>query len=140
MDFVLGLLWQRELMEPAGGSGQEGFLGQVVTMAPGTTALAAPIRTPSTIVDPAENSPGIPWQELDTAHSGQNAHRVQRAEPSDEVADPEATMVELEQEHRDQENDLLAQISDLDNKAWSYEEHLNELASANVGLHEALHN
>jgi hypothetical protein len=45
------------------------------------------------------------------------AHQVSQAEPGDEVADREATMVELEQEHRDRETDLLARISDLDHRA-----------------------
>jgi hypothetical protein len=47
-------------------------------------------------------------------------------------------MAKLEQEHWDQENDLLAQISDLENRAWSYEEGLDKLTSTNSGLREAL--
>jgi hypothetical protein len=49
-------------------------------------------------------------------------------------------MVELEQEHQDQESDLLPQIFDLDDRARSYEERLDELSSTNSGLHEALCN
>jgi hypothetical protein len=45
-------------------------------------------------------------------------------------------MVELEQELQDQESDLLAQIPDLENKARSYEESLDELASTNTDLRE----
>jgi hypothetical protein len=60
--------------------------------------------------------------------------------PSEKVADPAADMVELEQEHLDWESDLLAQISDLDDRAWSYKEHLDELASTNTNLREALRN
>jgi hypothetical protein len=33
------------------------------------------------------------------------------------MVDLEATMVELEKEHRDRESDLLAQISDLEDRA-----------------------
>jgi hypothetical protein len=55
--------------------------------------------------------------------------------PSEKVADPAADMVGLEQEHLDWESDLLAQISDLDDK-----EHLDELASTNTNLREALRN
>jgi hypothetical protein len=47
-------------------------------------------------------------------------------------------MAKLEQEHWDQESDLLAQISNLDSRALSYEERLDELASTNSGLREAL--
>jgi hypothetical protein len=49
-------------------------------------------------------------------------------------------MAELEQEHLDQESNLLAQISDLDNRTRLYEERLNELASTNTNLREALRN
>jgi hypothetical protein len=49
-------------------------------------------------------------------------------------------MVELEMEHLDRESDLLAQISDLDTRARSYEECLDELASTNTNLREALRN
>jgi uncharacterized protein Yka (UPF0111/DUF47 family) len=49
-------------------------------------------------------------------------------------------MAELEQEYRDQESELLAQISDLEDRARSYEECLDELSSTNTGLCEALHN
>jgi hypothetical protein len=49
-------------------------------------------------------------------------------------------MVELEQEHRDRESDILAQISDLDDRARKYKERLDELTSTNAGLHEAVHN
>jgi hypothetical protein len=55
--------------------------------------------------------------------------------------DPDAAMVELEQEHQDRENELLARISDLDDRARSYEERLNnELSSTNFGLREPLCN
>jgi hypothetical protein len=56
------------------------------------------------------------------------------------MADPEATMVELEPEHRDRESDLLAQISDLEERARSYKELLDKLASINTDLCEALRN
>jgi hypothetical protein len=54
------------------------------------------------------------------------------SEPGDEVADPEANMVELEQEHQDRESNPLAQISDLDDRARSYEERIHKLASTNL--------
>jgi hypothetical protein len=87
-----------------------------------------------------EATPGMPLHDLDTAHLGSDTHHVSRAEPGHEVADLGATMVELEQEHQDRESELLAQISDLDDMAQSYEEHLDELASTNNNLHEALCN
>jgi hypothetical protein len=49
-------------------------------------------------------------------------------------------MAELEQEHQDQESELLAQISDLEDRVRSYEERLDELSSRNSGLCEALCN
>jgi hypothetical protein len=49
-------------------------------------------------------------------------------------------MAKLEQEYRDWESDLLAQISDMDNRGLLYEERLNEHASTNSGLREALCN
>jgi chromosome segregation ATPase len=49
-------------------------------------------------------------------------------------------MVELKQEHQDRESDLLAQISDMDDRARSYKERLDELASTNSDLREALCN
>jgi hypothetical protein len=49
-------------------------------------------------------------------------------------------MVELDQEQRDRESDILAQISDVEDKARSYEEHIDELASTNTGLRETLRN
>jgi hypothetical protein len=68
-------------------------------------------------------------------------HQISQAGPDIEAADPDATMVELEQEHQDRESELLAQISDLDDRAWSYEERLNnELSSTNSGLCEPLCN
>jgi predicted nucleic acid-binding Zn-ribbon protein len=82
----------------------------------------------------------MPQQEPDATHPGPDAHRFQRAEPGYEVVDPEGTMVELEQEHRDRESDLLVQFSDMDNRARSYEERLDEMASTNAGLREALCN
>jgi hypothetical protein len=127
-------------MEPTGGSGQEGALRQAVAVVPSTPTPAAPSHTPSPAMDPVEISSGIPQQEPDATHLGSDAHQVPRAEPDNEVADPEATMVELEQEHRDWESDILAQISDLDDRARKYKERLDELTSTNAGLHEALHN
>jgi predicted ATP-binding protein involved in virulence len=62
-----------------------------------------------------------------------------QAELGDEVADPEATMDKLEQEDQDRESNLLAQISNLDDRARSYKERLDELASTNAKLREALH-
>jgi hypothetical protein len=82
----------------------------------------------------------MPQRELDAAYPGLDMHLVPRVEPGDKVADPEADMVELEQEHQDRESDLLAQISDLDDRAQSYEERLDELASTNSDLHDALRN
>jgi hypothetical protein len=67
-------------------------------------------------------------------------HLVPREEPDDEVANPQANMVDLEQEHQDRESDLLAQISNLEDRARSYEERLNELASTNSDLCKALRN
>jgi hypothetical protein len=49
-------------------------------------------------------------------------------------------MVKLELEHQDQERELLAQISNLDDRTRSYEERLNELTSTNSRLREALRN
>jgi hypothetical protein len=49
-------------------------------------------------------------------------------------------MVELEEEHHDRESELLAQISNLDDMARSYEERLDELTSTNSRLHEVLRN
>jgi hypothetical protein len=43
-------------------------------------------------------------------------------------------MAELEQEHQDRESELL------EHRVRSYEERLDELSSANSGLHEALRN
>jgi hypothetical protein len=91
-------------------------------------------------MDPAETSLGIPHRELDAAHPSLDTHLVPWVEPGDEVANPEDNMVELEQEHRDWESNLLAQISDLEDRAWSYGERLNKLASTNSNLHEALRN
>jgi chromosome segregation ATPase len=82
----------------------------------------------------------MPRWELESAHPGSDVHQISRAEPDIEVADPDATMVELEQEHQDQESELLAQISDLDDRARSYEERLDELSSTNSGSREALRN
>jgi hypothetical protein len=64
-------------------------------------------------------------------------HQIARARLDNRAADPDTTMAELEQEYRDRESELLAQISDLEDRAWSYEEHLDELSSTNTGLHEA---
>jgi hypothetical protein len=89
-------------------------------------------------MDPTGISSKMPQQELDAAHLGLDAHQVQRAGDDEEVAEPKAIMAKLEQEHWDQESDLLAQISNLDSRALSYEERLDELASTNFGLHEAL--
>jgi hypothetical protein len=47
-------------------------------------------------------------------------------------------MAELEKEHRAQESDLLAQISDLDSRALSYEGRIDRLVSTNTELCEAL--
>jgi hypothetical protein len=49
-------------------------------------------------------------------------------------------MAKLEQEYRDWETDLLAQISDMDNRALLYEERLNEHTSTNSRMREALCN
>jgi hypothetical protein len=46
----------------------------------------------------------MPQRELYAAHPGLDMHLVPRAEPGDEVADPEVDMVELEQEHQDQDD------------------------------------
>jgi chromosome segregation ATPase len=82
----------------------------------------------------------MPRWELDSAHLGPDVHQIARARPGNEAADPDATMAELEQEHQDRESELLAQISDLEDRVRSYEEHLNELSSTNFGLREALRN
>jgi hypothetical protein len=50
----------------------------------------------------------MPHHELDAAHPGLDTHLVPRAEPGNEVVDPEDDMVELEQDHHDRESDLLA--------------------------------
>jgi uncharacterized protein YlxW (UPF0749 family) len=91
-------------------------------------------------MDPAKANPGKPLRELDIAHPGSDTQQVSRVEPGNEVVDPDATMVKLEQEHQDRESELLAQISDLDNRARSYEERLDELASTNTNLLKALRN
>jgi hypothetical protein len=65
---------------------------------------------------------------------------VTRARPDNKAVDPDATMAELEQEHRDWECELLAPISDLEDRARSYEQRLDELSSTNTGLREALRN
>jgi hypothetical protein len=49
-------------------------------------------------------------------------------------------MAELEKEHQDWESELLAQISDLEDRVRSYEERLDELSSTNSGLHQAMRN
>jgi hypothetical protein len=82
----------------------------------------------------------MPQRELDSAHAGSDLHQISLARPGIKASDRDATMVELEQEHQDRENELLAQISDLDDRARSYEGHLDELSSTNSGLHEALRN
>jgi predicted nuclease with TOPRIM domain len=56
------------------------------------------------------------------------------------MADPDATMAELEKAHHDCYSELLARISDLQNRVQSYEERLDELSSTNSRLHDALHN
>jgi hypothetical protein len=66
-----------------------------------------------------------------------DAHQVQRVEPGDKVTQLEATMAELEQEHRAQESDLLAQVSDLWSRVLAYEERIDGLISANAALSEA---
>jgi hypothetical protein len=68
-------------------------------MAPRTTALVALSHAPSRTVDAAEDSPWMPLHELDDVHPGSDTHHVFRAEPGHEVADPGATMAELELEH-----------------------------------------
>jgi hypothetical protein len=80
----------------------------------------------------------MPQQEIDAAHPNPDTHQVQRAKPDDNVAQPEATMAELEQEHRARESDLLAQVSDLESRALSYEGHIDDLTSSNTELLEAL--
>jgi chromosome segregation ATPase len=67
-------------------------------------------------------------------------HQIARARPGNEAADPDATMDELEKEHQDRECELLAQISDLEDRVRLYEERLDELSSTNSGLREALRN
>jgi chromosome segregation ATPase len=67
-------------------------------------------------------------------------HQISRVGPEIEGADPDAAIVELDQEHQDRESELLAQISDLDDMARSYEERLNELSSTNPGSREPLCN
>jgi hypothetical protein len=76
MDFVQELLCQSASMGPPRGSRLEGVLGQAATVAPGTTAPAAPSRAPSPAVDLAETSLGIPQWDLDAAHPGLDAHQV----------------------------------------------------------------
>jgi hypothetical protein len=49
-------------------------------------------------------------------------------------------MVELEEEHQDRESEVLAQISNLDDMARSYEDRLDELTSTNSRLREVLCN
>jgi hypothetical protein len=73
----------------------------------------------------------MPQRELDSAHPGSDVHQISWAGPGIKAADRHATMVELEQEHQDRDSELLAQISDLDDRARSYEEHLDELSSTN---------
>jgi hypothetical protein len=87
---------------------------------------------------PPEVNPGMPQQEIDAMHLDPDVHQVQRAEPVGKVAQPEAAMAELEHKHREQEIDLLAQISNLDSRARSYEERINGLVSTNTKLHKAL--
>jgi hypothetical protein len=82
----------------------------------------------------------MPRRELDSAHSEPDVHQIARARTDNEAADPYATMAELEQEHHDRESEHLAQISDLEDMVWSYEECLDELSSTNFGLREALRN
>jgi hypothetical protein len=80
----------------------------------------------------------MPQQEVDTMHPGQDAHQVQWVELGDEVAQPEATMSVMEQEHRAWESGLLAQVSDLESRVLLYEGCIDELIFANTELHEAL--
>jgi chromosome segregation ATPase len=82
----------------------------------------------------------MPRRELDFAHPGPDVYQIARARPNNEAADPDATMAELEKEHPDRESELLAQISDLEDRVRSYEERLDKLSSTNSGLHEALRN
>jgi hypothetical protein len=138
MVITLGLLHQREQMEPIGESDQERGLGHAATIAPGTGTPASPVRTPSPVMDPTGVNLGIPWWEIDDAHPEPDAHQVPWAEPVVEVAQPESTMAELEQEHMARESDLLAHISDLESWALSYEERIDGLVSTNTKLHEAL--
>jgi hypothetical protein len=49
-------------------------------------------------------------------------------------------MAELEQEYQDRESELLSQISNLEDRARSYEERLDELSSTNTELRKALCN
>jgi hypothetical protein len=67
-------------------------------------------------------------------------HQIARASPDNKAADPDATMAELEKEHQDRECELLAQISDLEDRVRLYEERLDELSTTNSGLREALRN
>jgi hypothetical protein len=91
-------------------------------------------------MDPEETSLGMPWWELDSWHLGLDVHQISQVGPSIEAADPDATMVELEEEHQDRESKLLAQISNLDDMARSYEERLDELTSTNSRLRKVLRN
>jgi predicted nuclease with TOPRIM domain len=91
-------------------------------------------------MDLAGTSLGMPRRELDFAHPGPDVHQIARARPNNEVADPDATMAELEKEHQDRESELLSRISDLEDRVRLYEERLDELSSTNSMLHEALHN
>jgi uncharacterized coiled-coil protein SlyX len=67
-------------------------------------------------------------------------HPIAQARPNNEAVDPDTTMAELEQEHQDWESELLARISDLEDRVRSYEECLDELSSTNSVLREALRN
>jgi hypothetical protein len=59
---------------------------------PRAAAPATPLLTPSPATDPMKVNLGIPRQDIDIAHPEPDAHRVLRAEPVVEVAQPEATM------------------------------------------------
>jgi hypothetical protein len=50
----------------------------------------------------------MPWRELDSAHPSLDVHQISQVGPDIKAADPDATMVELEQEHQDWESELLA--------------------------------
>jgi hypothetical protein len=80
----------------------------------------------------------MPQREPDSAHPGPDVHQIAWARPGKRAADPDATMAELEQEYRDRESELRAQISDLKDRARSYEGRLNEILSTNTGLRMAL--